>query len=195
VKTRETLIMHIDMDEAPEAVTFPDEIDLITYAEHPHLEDFVRIKQASFQDHRGYVAEPLENEVARWQTWIDGSDDFTAELLMMLKEGDNDVGAIFVWPSSEEDAERGTNAVLGITRSYRRRGLALKVLRHAFRELYLSGVHKAILGVDGASLTGATKLYEKAGMHVAHVYHAYDLELRPGIEYSNQGQQTETVVQ
>jgi hypothetical protein len=40
------------------------------------------------------------------------------------------------------------------------------------------------LGVDSENLTGATRLYEKAGMHVERQNDTYEIELRPGLEYS-----------
>jgi len=36
------------------------------------------------------------------------------------------------------------------------------------------------LGVDSTSLTNATRLYEKAGMHVDRQYDTYEYELRQG---------------
>ena len=36
------------------------------------------------------------------------------------------------------------------------------------------------------NLTGATRLYERAGMHVARTYISYEKELRAGIELSTQ---------
>jgi len=44
------------------------------------------------------------------------------------------------------------------------------------------------LGVDAQSLTGATRLYEKAGMHSdpARQLVLYEKELRPGIEIRTQ---------
>jgi hypothetical protein len=43
-----------------------------------------------------------------------------------------------------------------------------------------------LLGVDANSLTGATRLYEKVGMHIVHEWHMYHKELRPGIDLSQQ---------
>ena len=40
------------------------------------------------------------------------------------------------------------------------------------------------LDVDAESLTGATRLYEKAGMRVVHQDNQYQKELRAGIELS-----------
>jgi hypothetical protein len=42
------------------------------------------------------------------------------------------------------------------------------------------------LGVDADSLTGATRLYEKAGMRVERRYELWEKELRPGIESATQ---------
>jgi mycothiol synthase len=52
--------------------------------------------------------------------------------------------------------------------------------------LYERGQKKVALGVDAASLTGATRLYERAGMHVARQYDTYEKELRPGRDLSTQ---------
>ncbi|MEZ4726737.1 MAG: hypothetical protein R3E79_06345 [Caldilineaceae bacterium] len=58
--------------------------------------------------------------------------------------------------------------------------LALALLHHAFGEFYRRGVKKVGLGVDASSLTGATRLYEKAGMKPFRQYNTYEKELRPG---------------
>jgi ribosomal protein S18 acetylase RimI-like enzyme len=192
INTRLSLQMHIEFDEAPPPVQFPDGFALITFADHPHLTDFVRIRLDTFRDHRGFIEEPLENFVSMWQHDIDTIGNFSPELMMMLKHGANDVGMIFTWTSSEEEADRAYIESVGVVREYRRRGLALALLQHTFAVLYTMGLRKVALHVDGASLTGAVELYKKAGMYIAYAHKAYELELRPGIEYSNQGQQTET---
>jgi mycothiol synthase len=38
------------------------------------------------------------------------------------------------------------------------------------------------LGVDADNPTGATRLYERAGMHIGQQYATYSKELRAGIE-------------
>jgi mycothiol synthase len=71
---------------------------------------------------------------------------------------------------------------LGVRRPWRRRGVALALLQHSFGEFYRRGLRKAGLGVDASSLTGATRLYRKAGMRSdpAYQYDLYEKELRPG---------------
>ena len=70
---------------------------------------------------------------------------------------------------------------LSVRRPWRRKGLALALLLHSFRDFKEREKARAGLGVDATNLTGATGLYEKAGMHVALQYDFYEKELRPGI--------------
>jgi len=52
--------------------------------------------------------------------------------------------------------------------------------RHSFGELYRRGQRKVSLDVDAQSLTGATRVYEKAGMDVQRQTAVYEKELRSG---------------
>ena len=58
--------------------------------------------------------------------------------------------------------------------------------QHSFGEFYRRGKEKVVLTVDSQNLTGATRLYEGAGMHVARTYISFEKELRAGIELSTQ---------
>ena len=69
--------------------------------------------------------------------------------------------------------------VVGVRPSWRRRGIALALLRHSFGALYRAGARKVALEVDTQSPTEATRLYEKAGMHVERRYDFFEKELRP----------------
>ncbi len=89
-------------------------------------------------------------------------------------------------PKTAEDPEMGWVDSLGMRRPWRRRGLALVLLHHSFGEFYRRGKCKVGLEVDAQSLTGATRLYEKAGMHVDRQYANYEKELRPGGDLSTQ---------
>jgi ribosomal protein S18 acetylase RimI-like enzyme len=75
---------------------------------------------------------------------------------------------------------------LGVRRPWRKNGLGLALLYHSFSEFYRRGTPIISLGVDAASHTGATRLYQRAGMHVAAEYVSYEKELRPGREISVQ---------
>lgn len=55
-----------------------------------------------------------------------------------------------------------------------------------FGLFYRRGKRKMALYVDAQSLTGASRLYERAGMHVVRQFDQYEKELRAGIEQSTQ---------
>ena len=80
----------------------------------------------------------------------------------------------------------GWVGTLGVTRSYRRNGLGLALLQHSFNEFYKRGRKQVGLGVDAGSLTGAVRLYERAGMHVAVRFDLYEKELRAGRDITRQ---------
>jgi mycothiol synthase len=58
------------------------------------------------------------------------------------------------------------------------------LLQHSFGEFYKRGKRAAGLGVDAQNLTGALKLYEKAGMSVYRAYDTYEKTIREGREIS-----------
>jgi mycothiol synthase len=53
-----------------------------------------------------------------------------------------------------------------VRRAWRRRGLGEALLRHSFAAFRRKGFTRGTLGVDASSVTGATRLYERAGMRV-----------------------------
>jgi mycothiol synthase len=57
-------------------------------------------------------------------------------------------------------------ALLGVREPWRRRGLGLALLHQVFGEFYRRGERKVGLGVDAQNETGATLLYERAGMYI-----------------------------
>ena len=69
---------------------------------------------------------------------------------------------------------------LAVRRPWRRQGVALALLHHTFRTFQAMGIDKVSLGVDASSLTGATRLYEKAGMHVSERWDLQEKILRDG---------------
>ena len=69
-----------------------------------------------------------------------------------------------------------------VRRRWRKLGLGLALLQHSFRQLHERGKKGVSLDVDASNLTGATRLYEKAGMSVTRQSDMYVQQLRPGRE-------------
>ena len=75
---------------------------------------------------------------------------------------------------------RGEVDVVAVRRPWRGRGLGLALLRHALGELCRRGVREVGLSVDAESITGAPRLYARAGLRVSSSYALFQKELRPG---------------
>jgi mycothiol synthase len=108
--------------------------------------------------------------------------DFDASLWFLAYEGEQIAGGALC---SSHD-EQGWVDALGILRPWRRKGLGMALLQHAFSEFYRRGLSKAGLGVDSQNLTGATRLYKRAGMYVKRENINFEKELRAGVELSTQ---------
>ncbi len=178
---RTSLQMRIDMDEQPEY----QPIDGIVIRPIHWETEFRKLAAAvheSFQDHWGFAREPIEEYTKRWETSLINEPDFDPSLCLAAFEGDEIVGACVNHPKTEEDPAQGWIGTLGVRRQWRRRGVAMALLKYSFAEFYRRGQRKAGLTVDSQSLTGATRLYERAGMRLARAYDRYEKELRPGVD-------------
>jgi len=178
--------MVIEMEKAPPTPAWPEGVRVRSLDPASDLEGMVRSVRATFVDHWGHVDSPFEDELEQWRHWVSEEKDFDPSIWFLATADEAIVGTCLCWPKRNEDPEMGWINVLGVDRRWRRRGLGLALLHHAFGAFHRRGKRRVGLGVDGASLTGATGLYEKAGMRVVRESIAYEKELRPGKDLSRQ---------
>lgn len=176
--------MMIELDAPPPAAVWPEGITISSFAELPDLRAIAATDDEIFQDHWGYVPQPEDNIVERFQEWIDSKPDFDPTLWLLAMDGEEIAGICLCSRERHEYPGAAWVNVLGVRRSWRRQGLALAMLHHAFGVFYREGKERVGLGVDSSSLTGATRLYEKAGMTVVKEDDAYEKEIRPGWDLS-----------
>lgn len=181
--------MAIEMTERPPQPEWSDGIRVSTLAEigdPDRRADVLRAANAAFRDHRGYVEQSFETSLERLNHRIANDPLYDPSVYYLAMDGDKIVGVSLCRAEAWEEPEEAYVLTLGVVPEYRRRGIALAMLHHTFCEYYDKGQFKVGLHVDGASLTGATRLYEKAGMHVTKQLDAYTLVLREGEELSKQ---------
>lgn len=174
--------MQIDLDQPPAPAQFPPHIVVQTLVEQPDLRAIFHALEESFSDHWGYVPESEEKVLQRWRHMIETDKDFDPALWFLAMDGAEIAGISLCSPRLPEDENLGWVGQLGVRRAWRRQGLGLALLQHSFVEMHRRGKQRVGLGVDASSLTGATRLYEKAGMVVARQFNTYDKEIRPGVE-------------
>jgi mycothiol synthase len=178
--------MSIEFNGNLPAPQFPDGVSMVTYSEKPDMRLFVEVKDAAWKDHRNYVERPLEEQIEMRLHEIENEETFDPKLWWVAMDGDTPAGVMYGWSESFEYKDTAEIEILGVVPEYRGRGLGLAMLHHAFGEFHKRGISKCLLGVDGSSLTGATRLYERAGMRVAQAYDVYEKQIRAGREITRQ---------
>ncbi len=182
---RHSYRMCIDFTETPTAPVWPAGITLKPFNPDRDLETVAWADREAFRDHWGFVERPFSQDLQMFRHWL-GEPRFDASLWFVALHGSEVAGISLCDPYTEDDADMGWVGSLGVLRPYRRQGLGLALLQHSFCELYKRGRRKVGLGVDAFNLTGALRLYEKAGMRVCRQQNTYEKELRSGVEISTQ---------
>lgn len=187
-KSRNFWTMKISLAEDIPEPQFPEDIKIIT---HLALNDLAKLHHAvddSFKDHWGYVSQPIEAALKKWEHWsnVKTNPEYDGSMWFLAMDGDEIAGMSLCTAKTREDKTMGYVYTLGVRRAWRRQGLALALLHHSFREMQARGLKSASLDVDAQSLTGATRLYEKAGMHVWRHSEDFEKIIRDGIDYRTQ---------
>ncbi len=184
-RVRYNLRMAIELTERPADPPLPEGVRIRAFVRGQDDEHFAMTSEEAFEDHWGYVRIPIAEALAQWRTYMDTSPNFDSDLFLLAVSnaaGENPiVGVCCGTPRPAEGPEQGWVHNLAVLRPWRRQGIAHALLIRCFQALYDRGLWKIGLGVDAGSLTGATRLYEKAGMHVERRHEFWELELRAGV--------------
>ncbi len=182
-RIRSSYEMRINMEEAPPAPLWADGITLRTANAETDARAIYQVDRDSFRDHFGYIEEPFEEGFKRFSHFLlgEGSDP---SLWFLAMDGKEIAGISLCRPSSYDDPDLGWVNILGVRREWRKRGIGLALLQHSFGEFYRRGKRKVGLGVDAENLTGALKLYERAGMRVHLAFDLFEKTIRSGREIS-----------
>jgi GNAT superfamily N-acetyltransferase len=172
--------MEIEFDSSPSEPEIPEGIVIRPWDQDTEIEALGRAYMDSFRDHFGFTEMPINKLVEYIQYMISKDPYYDPALWWVAVEGEEIAGLLIGSPKTTEDPDMGYVAVLGVRRPWRKRGLGLALLQHSFVEFYKRGSKRSGLGVDASSLTGATRLYEKAGMRVTRQYDSYQKVLREG---------------
>jgi mycothiol synthase len=164
--------MEIKLQEAPPTVNFPAGIELRPFIKDEHAVAVWQADNEAFHDHWGSHDRTYEE----WSRGKFGSPNFDATLWMIAWDGNQIAG----FSQNRFRKEIGWIGTIAVRRPWRRKGLGIALMHHTFGEFYKRGTLIIGLGVDSANLTGATRLYERAGMYVAGEFALYEKELRKG---------------
>ncbi len=167
--------MQTNMLEAPPEPSWPSGVlvrnVLPEQDERPLFEAF----REAFEDHWGDA--PWDYDT--WRERRFRSESFDPSLWFLALADEQIVGGVI----GRYRQQTGWVGQLAVRSAWRRRGLGLALLLRVLREFYQRGTHQVGLGVDANNPTGATRLYERAGMYVDSEYIVYEKVLRPAGEF------------
>jgi len=151
------------------------EIDLSGGAREPVWPQGISVRTATADDHRRVHAavvevwqdtnDPLDETFEEWAHWHVARESYDPELWFLASAGD-ELAGFSICRQDSVDPNAGYVAMLGVRKPWRRQGLGEALLVHSFAEFSRRGYTRGTLGVDASSMTGATRLYERAGMSV-----------------------------
>jgi mycothiol synthase len=170
-RVRHSLRMTIDVSHEVPAPDWPDGISVRTL----ELGD----ERAVYEAHMETFADSWEHERMDYPEWSHWHLDATRydPVLSFLAFAGDELAGISLCREDDVLAGVGWVSILGVRRAWRRRGLAAALLRCSFRAFADRDCRRVVLGVDGTSLTGAERLYERVGMAVADRFEIYEKTL------------------
>jgi mycothiol synthase len=174
---RVTYTMKIDLIEPPPPPTWPEGIAVRTFV--PGEDDL-----AAFEANEEIFADMWQRPPATLEHFLSKQRRpyFNPDLWFLAMAGDEIAGLTL----ADNIDGKGWIENVGVRRRWRRRGIALALLLHAFGALYARGITHIGLSVDAESPTGAPRIYQRAGMELDQSYRLYELELRPGFVIASQ---------
>ena len=172
--------MQIELDTPPAKPSVPEGLRIVSIDIEKELKEALIAMDDGFKDHWGHVEKPIDEMLEQWEHYMKNDPDFDPNLWYLAKDGNEIAGICRCSGKMVEDPQMGWVNQLCVRQSWRQRGLGMALLQTSFQEFYRRGKQRVGLGVDASSLTNATRLYEKAGMHISQQYDTYELELRPG---------------
>ena len=184
---RNFLRMEIELNTAPAKPIIPEGLRIVPIDLDLELEAAILATEEAFEDHWGYVKKSMEELLEQWHHTIENNDDFDPSMWFLAKDGDQIAGICRSSGNMSEDPHFGWVNQLAVRKPWRQRGLGLALLLNAFNDFHQRGYNRVGLSVDATSLTNATRLYEKVGMHVTQQYDTYEMEIRPGHDLATRG--------
>ena len=161
--------MLVELSAPPSDPQWPEGFRVSTF-EVDDARAFHATLNEAFEDEWNFVPLPFE----RWYEHHAEANDFDPTLWFVVRDGDEIAGVLRGEP---QRFDAGWVGAIGVRKPWRKRGLGLALLQHAFGEFHRRGQRRVALGVDAQNPTGATRLYERAGMHVTYEAVAFQKEL------------------
>jgi mycothiol synthase len=146
-------LMTIDLAQPLEPPSWPTDVAVRALDEGTDLRPIHEAQQAVFPERR-----------QRLNEWLHEYDGFDPTLCFVAEDAAGIAGFALCLPELAEDPDAGYVNELGVRTDLRGEGLGLALLRQTFVAFQRRGKQRASLHVDVDNLSGALRLYTRAGM-------------------------------
>ncbi len=164
--------MIIALSEAPPAPIWPVGIQVRRMIAGRDEHSVYEAVEETFAENRGHVPVTFE----QWAAHRLRPEYFDPSLWFLATDGPELAGVVLC----RYQREMGWVGILAVRKRWRKQGLGMALLHQAFGEFYRRNRHEIGLSVDSENTSGATRLYERAGMRIARQDDRYEKVLRPG---------------
>lgn len=166
--------MGIELTSPPPAPVLPAGFAFVPFVKDKHAEAVWLARNESFRDHWG--SHPISFE--KFSYFYFETAEYDPALWAVIWDGDQVAG----FSINQYRMDIGWVRTLGVRPAWRKHGLGLALLHWSFGKFYQRGTTSIGLSVDAANPTGATRLYQRAGMQAMSEFVMFEKELRPGVD-------------
>jgi len=163
--------MKIDLTQKPVVPEPPQGITIRTFDRARDAHAVHEAIEAAFAEH----FRPTPRTFEEWETFDLDSEATDLSLWRIAWAGGQVIGEV----SPMLEPYGGYVDDLAVLKPWRGRGVGRTLLLHAFAVLWEAGAREVYLGVDSDNATGATQIYEGAGMRVVRETDFYEKDLLP----------------
>ena len=163
--------MRIELQTPPSAPEWPGGLRVVAFEAERDALEFHSAHQEAFADHW----EHTRSDMTSWSKSHLGTERFDPALWCVVRAGDEIAAGTIC---TGDTYGGGWVHVLFTRRPWRRQGVGAALLGDAFGRFWKRGERCIGLGVDAASDTGASRLYERAGMVPVLGWVMYEKQLR-----------------
>lgn len=166
--------MVIDVSDPQPAPVWPDDVEVRPFDAERDGRALHDAETEAFADEWSY----LPSDYDAWHDRVLVQQPLDPALVPVVWSDDEIVA--FSRNYAKRNGDWGFIQTLGVRPAWRRRGLGIALLHDSFERFRTTGETTVALGVDVENPTGATRLYERAGMRVLWQADVWHKELRPG---------------
>jgi mycothiol synthase len=165
--------LRIELGSPPPPPVWPGGLRVVPFDAERDAPEFHAAHQEAFADHWDHTT----RDFGQWSESHLESERFDPALWCVVRAGDEIAAGTIC---TADTYGGGWVHVLFTRRPWRGQGVGARLLADAFARLWARGEHGVGLGVDVASVTGAFRLYERAGMRPALGWVLYEKGLGDG---------------